>query len=340
MDILLLEALTDDAQAWLAVKHTLHTHPEWALDPGALRRGAYKASAMVLPRQVVVNRAFLDFAPKLQVIARLHGGSENTDLEACRERGVRVIQPTNATIRSNAEYLLGALLLLYRRGVVSALAGVHNQRAQLGRELCGSTVGLIGLAPTAHTLAGMLTGLGVRLIGYDPAIHHSADIWGRLQVEPVSLPQLLRRADAVSLQMLYASRYAGFLGEKALAECKRGQLWVGLSRTGLLDADALAGALKDGRISACMLDGVEAGFAEPGTALHGAPNLFLTPRLGANTHEARMRASWYVAHRTHEYLSAEPVSGFGRLPSRPMELDLPKDMPLNSSFGELDFIIR
>jgi phosphoglycerate dehydrogenase-like enzyme len=340
VDILLLDALSADAHDWLAEKHTIHSHPEWAQDTDALRRGAYKMGAMVLPRQTVVNRAFLDFAPKLQAIARLHGGSENTDLEACRERGVRVVQPTNATIRSNAEYLLGALLLLYRRGVVSALGGAMRQDSVLGRELCGSTIGLIGLAPTAHVLAGMLTHLGVRVIGYDPAIHHSAEIWSRLQIEPVSLSVLLRRADAVSLQMLYASRYAGFLSANVLADCKPSQVWVSVSRSGLFDAAALAQALNDGRIDSCLLDGMEAGFAQEGSPLHGARNLFVTPRLGANTEQARSRASWYIAHRLHEYLSQESVPAAGRALSRPMDLDLPSDLPLNSSFGEPDFIIR
>jgi phosphoglycerate dehydrogenase-like enzyme len=340
VDILLLDAISADAHEWLSQKHTVHAHPEWAAEPDVLRRHTYKITAMVLPRQTVVNRAFLDFAPRLQVIARLHSGSENTDLEACRERGVRVIQPTNATIRSNAEYLLSALLLLYRRGVVPALAGTKPQDATLGRELCGSTVGLVGLAPAAHVLAGMLTHLGVRVIGYDPAIHHSADIWGRLHVEPVSLPVLLRRADAVSLQMLYASRYAGFLGDKVLADCKPGQVWVGVSRSALFDGNALAAALQDGRIESCMLDGAEAGFAQEGSPLRGLRNLVLTPRLGAHTEQARSRASWYVAHRMHEYLSQEPVSSFGRLPSRPADLELPAGTPLNSSFGDLDFIIR
>jgi phosphoglycerate dehydrogenase-like enzyme len=340
VDILLLDALSADAQEWLAEKHTLHSHPKWAQNSDALRRSAYKISAMVLPRQTVVNRAFLDFAPKLQAIARLHGGSENTDIEACRERGVRVVQPTNANIRSNAEYLLGALLLLYRPGVVSALSGARQFQSMQGRELSGSTVGLIGLAPTAHVLAGMLTNLGVRVIGYDPAIHHSAEIWSRLQIEPVSLQVLLRRADAVSLQMLYASRYAGFLGASVLADCKPGQVWVSVSRSGLFDPGALAEALRSGRIESCLIDGAETGFNDEGSPLHGLRNLFFTPRLGANTEQARSRASWYIAHRLHEYLSQESVPTSNRTPSRPMDLELPPELPLNSSFGDPDFIIR
>ena len=77
---------------------------------------------------------------------------------------------------------------------------------------------------------------------------------------------------------------------------------------------ALARALSDGRIEACVLDGAEAGFASRGSPLHDAQNLYLTPRLGSYTRESRVRASWYVAHRIHDTLAgaaAADVTGSG-----------------------------
>jgi D-3-phosphoglycerate dehydrogenase len=106
-----------------------------------------------------------------------------------------------------------------------------------------------------------------------------------------------------------------------LAHCKPGQIWVGISRSQLFDADALAKALLDGRIEACMLDGAEAGFASKGTPLHEVTNLFLTPRLGSHTRESRLRASWYVAHRVHEALAAPRGSSLDQVSSVPMGLD-------------------
>ena len=322
MDILLLERLVPEALAWLEARHSVECRPELAADPSALRKAAYKAQAVVLPRKVVVTKEFLDFAPVLKAVARMHVGTDNTDLEACRERKVRVIQATTANVRSNAEYLLASLLLLYRRGIGSSLIGDRHADIRLGRELNGSVVGIFGLAPTAHTLALMLHALGAKLIGYDPAVHHTAPIWSRLQVQPVSLQELMSHADAISVQVMYASRYQGFINDKMLAHCKPGQIWVGISRSHLFDADALAKALTDGRIEACMLDGAESGFASKGTALHELNNLFLTPRLGSHTRESRLRASWYVAHRIHETLAAPRASQLDQLMSAPMDLDL------------------
>jgi phosphoglycerate dehydrogenase-like enzyme len=327
LDILLLERLVPEAQGWLEARHSVECRPELALDPAALRKSIYKAQAVVLPRKVVVTREFLDFAPLLKAIARMHVGTDNTDLEACRERKVRVVQATTANVRSNAEYLLASLLLLFRRGIGSSLIGDRHADIRIGRELNGATIGVLGLAPTAHTLALLLHALGAKLIGYDPAVHHTAPMWQRLRIQPVGLGDLLAQSDAVSVQVMYASRYRHFVNDKVLAHCKPGQVWAGISRSELFDPEAFARALTDGRIEAAMLDGAEAGFASRGSPLHALDNLFLTPRLGSHTRESRLRASWYVAHRLHETLSAPRNTGFDQMTSGIMGLDSrPADM--------------
>ncbi len=318
MDILLLERLVPEALEWLQARHAVHHRPEIAADAVGLRKALFTAQAVVLPRKIVVTKEFLEFSPALKAVARMHVGTENTDLEACREHGVRVIQPTAASVRSNAEYLLASLLLLYRRGIGASLIGDRHADIRLGRELNGSVVGIFGLTPAAHTLALLLHALGAKLIGYDPAVHHSAPLWSRLHVQPVSLAELMSQSDAVSVQVMYASRYQGFINENTLAHCKPGQLWVGISRSHLFDAAALARALTDGRIEACMLDGAEAGFASRGTPLHEMGNLFLTPRLGSETRESRLRASWYVAHRIHETLAGPRFGNLDQTPTAPM----------------------
>lgn len=312
MEVLLVDPLVPEALAWLQERHDVSFRPEWGDDPIELRKNTYKTRALVLPPHVVVSKEFLDFSPKLQLIARMQISSDNTDLDACAKRQVRVVQARSATVRSNAEYLLYGLLMLYRRGMVSALLGRKISQVRMGRELAGSTVGLLGLAPVAHTLAPMLKGLGVRLLGYDPAVHHAAPIWDKLGVEPVTAQDLLARSDAVSLQVVYASRFRGWINERLLNHCKPGQLWVGVSRSALFDPEALALALCDGRIDACLLDGANPSFAAEGTPLHRVPNLHLTPRLGSHTREAKLRASWYVAHRIHETLSPTAAREEGR----------------------------
>jgi phosphoglycerate dehydrogenase-like enzyme len=132
---------------------------------------------------------------------------------------------------------------------------------------------------------------------------------------------VMAHSDAVSVQVMYASRYHGFINDKVLAHCKKGQMWVVISRSHLFETPALAKALTDGRIEACMMDGAEAGFASKGSPLHELPNLLITPRLGSYTREARLRSSWYVAHRIHETLAGPQVSGMDQLSSHPVDLE-------------------
>jgi phosphoglycerate dehydrogenase-like enzyme len=298
LDILLLERLVPEALAWLEERHVVQNRVELAGDMSAVRKALYKAAAVVIPRRVPITRELLDFAPLLKVVARIQAGNDNTDLEACRERKIRVIQATTANVRANAEFLLASLLLLYRRGIGATLAGEDHSEIKLGRELHGSTVGIFGLAPTAHTLALSLHALGAKLVGYDPAVHSTAPIWAKLRIQPVTLQEMLSQSDAVSVQVMFASRYQGFIDDKMLEHCKRGQVWVG-------------------RIEAAMLDAAQSSFGAKGSPLHQVPNLYLTPKLGSFTHETRVRASWYVVQRVHEALTT-PHSGPDAISSVPM----------------------
>ena len=288
------------ARQWLEARHAVSYQPQLADDPGALRRAVYKTQALLVTPKVAVTRELLDFAPRLKVIACLFDDVDNIDLEVCRDRGIRLIQPANAPVRANAEYLLTGLLLLLRRGFGVSLGGHRRPDIRLGRELGDSMIGILGLTPAAHALAKMLVPLGARLIGYEPALHHSAAIWERLRIQPVGLTELMAQSDAVSLQMLYASRYAGFINDAALMHCKPGQVWVSVSRASLFDPQALANALQDGRIDTCLLDGAEEGFVAEGSPLQGLNNLIVTPRVSAHTHESRLRANWYLVDRLHE----------------------------------------
>jgi phosphoglycerate dehydrogenase-like enzyme len=319
LDILLLEPLAPEAVSWLEIRHSVACRPELALDLVALRKEAYKTRAIVFPRHTKVTRELLDFLPKLKAIGRLIGGMDNTDLDFCKERGIKVIYAGSSHVRSNAEYLLSSLLQLYRRGPAAAVAGARPASLPSARELHGSTVGMLGLSPVAHALAGMLSSLGVRLIGYDPAVHHTSPIWERLRIQPVALPELMSKSDAVSVQMLDVARFKGFVNDKLLAACKRHQLWVGISRRALFDEGALAAALNDGRIEACILDGDEASLPGAESPLSGLRNLFLTPGLGWQTREASLRSCWYVSHRIAEALTTHHT-GPDLLPSAPVPL--------------------
>lgn len=310
--------------------------PQLAHDERALRHSTDMVRAIVVPNRVVVNQEFLEFAPCLEVVARMQVGTDNIDLEACRDRDIKVLQARSANVRANAEFLVGSLLLLYRQGILAAVrpapppssapgssaSKVLAPAPLLGREINGSTIGLLGIGPVATVLAGLLSSMGARLIGYDPALHHSSPIWQQMRVQPVSLVDMMSTADAVSVQMLYASRFKGFVNARVLASCKPQQLWVSISRSALFDNGAMVEAMQDGRIGAWLTDSADEGDSHALPLLRTLPNFYATQRIGSMTREAHQRASWYMAHRLHDALTPEDAD-VNASSSRSMSLSLP-----------------
>ena len=320
MDILLLEDLAADARQWLSARHRVDYRPELLDDQALLHSALYKVDALVVPPKLKINGQLLDFAARLVAVGRIHDGTENIDFEACQKRRVRVIQASSATVRASAEHLLSTLLQLFRFAGPAEHAAA-GPRGLPGREINDSVIALFGMAPPAHVLATMLVPLGVRVVGYDPAVHRNAELWRRLGVQPMALNDMLEVADAVSMQTIYASRYRGLVSERVLASCKPGQLWTSISRPSLFDLDALAEALRSGRISAFMMDSDEERLTAPDSPLRDAPNLHITPRLAPYTRESQVRGSWYLVDRIHETLTmAEMRHQTGPFDSEPMPL--------------------
>lgn len=306
-DILLLDELAADAYGWLAERHAADYQPQLAHDLPALQSRLYKTEALVVPSWMAVSGRLLDFAPRLSVLGRIYHGGDNINLEACRQRRVQVVQAVSTAARALAEFLLTNLLTLFRsNGQLEAWPGA-TQKTHWGREINDSVIGLFGLSAPAQILAPVLSAMGARLVGYDPALHRSDEQWQRLGVQPLPLVDLLQVSDAVSLQVPFATRYRGWLGEQLLQSCKPGQFWASVSRLAVFDQHALVRALEAGRIAAIWVDNDVINPADGDhVALQGLPNVRITPRQAARTQESHLRGSWYLADRLHEALSARP----------------------------------
>lgn len=302
MEIVLLEDLAVDARQWLAARHQVDFRPELQHDPLALRRRLYKTEALVVPPSLRITSELLDFAPKLVVIGRIYEGADNIDFEACQRRRVRVVQASTATARATAEFMLGSLLSLFRPRAYASANGASVPPMRPGREINDSVIGLFGLSPPAQMLAPMLLAMGARVVGYEPALHRSSELWSRLGVQPLAINDMLQTADAVAMQIVYVSRYHGLVGERLLSACKPGQLWACASRASIFDLQALAQTLRSGRIAALNLDSDDPVLANPENPLQGLPNLQITARVAPRTQESWLRGSWFLADRLHETL--------------------------------------
>lgn len=298
MDVLIVEPLDPEVMHWLVARHAVRYAPDLARDPRAFRQALYNVRSLIIPPSVALDADAMQHAPLLRAVGRLSSGAENIDLDACVRAGVEVVRPTNASAASEAEFMIGALLQMLRRVPVVSAEGLL-----VGRELGGSTVGLVGMSPAARPLAQLLCAFGARVIGYDPAVHASDPLWNRWRVEPVGLRELMEQSEAVCVMLTYFTRYHGLLGERFLPFCRPNQVLVSIAPSSLFDEAALADVMGSGRMAAAWFDSLEPGMLEPGRALHEIDTLQVTPRVASTTRESRVRSAWAVARRIDEVLS-------------------------------------
>lgn len=319
MDVLIVEPLEPEVMQWLGERHSVRYSPELARDPRALRQALFNVRALVIPPSVALDAQVLHYAPVLRAVGRLSSGAENIDLDACGRAGVEVVRSVTASAVAEAEFMIGALLAMFRRVPVLSPEGLL-----VGRELGGATIGLVGMVPAARSLAQLLSAFGSRVIGYDPAVHASDNVWSRWRVEPVALRELMEQSDGVCVQLTYFTRYQGLIGERFLPHCKANQVLVSIAHSSLFDEAALADVLSSGRMAAAWFDSLEPGVLDPGRPLANVDTLQVTPRVAGTTRESRVRAAWAVARRIDELLSADTTPHRGQF--KPTAPDEPVDL--------------
>lgn len=311
MTVLIVEPLDADVLHWLSARHAVQFSPELARDPVGFRRALATVRAVIIPPSVALDNMALQRAPYLCIVGRLSVGAENIDLDACTRSGIEVVRPASASAAAEAEFVVGALLQMLRRVPILSSEGLL-----VGREIGGTTVGVVGMTPTVKPLTQLLKAFGARVVGYDPSVHASDGVWARSGVEPVGFSELMRSCDAVCVLLTYYQRYVGLFGERILSECKRDQVLVSLAHSSLFSEAALAHALGEGPLAAVWLDSVEPGLTDPGRPLRHVDTLQVTPRVSGTTLQSRSRSAWAVARRVDELLVSVPARP-GFRPTRP-----------------------
>jgi (S)-sulfolactate dehydrogenase len=257
------------------------------------------ADALIVRNRTQVDAALLAGAPKLKVVGRLGVGLDNVDLPACEARRIDVIPATGANARSVAEYVIGAALLLRRQayGASAAVAAGEWPRAALaqGRELSGSTLGVVGFGSIGRLVAELAHRLGMHVLGHDAAIAPDSSSWAEQHTAPRPLDDLLRASDIVSLHVPLTEGTRRLLDARRLSLMKRDAILINTSRGGIVDEAALAAALRGGTLGGAALDVFEREPLPAANVLAGCPRLLLTPHIAGVTRESNARVSALVA---------------------------------------------
>jgi D-3-phosphoglycerate dehydrogenase len=275
-----LRALLDDDAFEVILGHELA--------PEELRSALADAEGLVVRSRTQVGRELLEAAPRLVVVGRAGVGVDNIDLEAATERGVAVLNAPAGNTVSAAELAM-ALILSVVRKIPAAERSVREGRWERSRfagvELRGRTLGLVGAGRIGGEVARRARPFGLRIVAYDPFL--TEERARDLGVERSTLEELLQRADIVSLHVPLTDQTRGMIGPDELARLKPDAFLVNAARGGVVDEEALAAALSEGRLAGAALDVYDAEPLPEDSPLRSAPNLVLTPHLGASTAEAQ-----------------------------------------------------
>jgi D-3-phosphoglycerate dehydrogenase / 2-oxoglutarate reductase len=241
-------------------------------------------------------------ATKLKVIGRAGIGVDNIDVAYATARQIVVMNTPFGNSITTAEHTIALLFAAARQiaaADLSTQAGKWERNRFMGVELCAKSLGLIGCGNIGGLVAERALALKMHVIAFDPYL--SAERAATLGVQQVTLPDLLTRADFISLHTPLTEETRNILSAEAIAKTKRGVIVVNAARGGLVDEAAMRYALESGHVAAA---GFDVFATEPARAsvLFGAPNFVATPHLGASTNEAQEKVAIQVAEQMSDYL--------------------------------------
>jgi D-3-phosphoglycerate dehydrogenase len=296
------------------------------LSPAELRSIIGDYDGLAVRSATKVTRELLEAAPRLKVVGRAGIGVDNVDVKSATARGVVVMNTPFGNSITTAEHALAMMFALARQipeANASTKAGRWEKNRFMGVELFGKTLGVIGCGNIGAIVADRALGLKMRVIAYDPFLSETRA--REIGVEKVDLPDLLHRADIITLHTPLTEGTRNILDRVALAKTRKGVRIVNCARGGLIDEAALADALKSGHVAGAALDVFE---TEPATdsPLFALENVVCTPHLGAATSEAQENVALQVAEQMSDFLLTGAVANAINMPSISAE-DAPRLRP-------------
>jgi D-3-phosphoglycerate dehydrogenase / 2-oxoglutarate reductase len=259
------------------------------------------AEALVVRSETQVTAEVVEAGAKLQVIGRAGVGVDNIDVEAATRRGILVVNsPTGNTIAAT-EHTLAMLLALARnipQAYSSLKAGEWQRSRFVGSEIRGRTLGILGLGKIGQEVAKRARGFEMELVGYDPYV--SAEQARAAGIELLSVPEIMKRADFITVHTPLTPATTNLVGEKELKMAKPGLRLINCARGGIINEEALAKAVADGRVAGAAIDVFTKEPATDNVLVKSDGKIIVTPHLGASTEEAQVAVAIEVAKQIEE----------------------------------------
>lgn len=266
----------------------------------ALARGCVGVVASTDP----FTSEVFDGLPHLQIIARVGVGHDQIDLDAASSHGVVVTVARGTSEETVADHSVGLILSVLRK-IASydrhLREGRWERSVNLGFDLTGKTVGIVGLGAIGQAVARRLKGFDVELLGHDPVTRPS-------DITCVDLDSLLDRADIVTVHVPLTAVTSRMIGHAEFGRMRRGAVLVNTSRGGVVDEEALIEALESGQLSGAGLD-VFSDEPSIDPRLTGSDATVLTPHVAGLTEESVVRMARHAVGSVVDLLEGKTPQG-------------------------------
>jgi len=305
MKVLVADELSPRGLETLRQAAGLSVDVKTGLKPADLKAILGDYQALAVRSATKVTAEILEAARQLKVIGRAGVGVDNIDVEAATRKNIVVMNTPGGNSMAVAELTMAMLLALPRQlvqAVTATKAGRwEKKRFAGGHELFQKTVGILGLGNIGSLVAQRCLAFGSTVLVYDPHPSEAARKLG-LSVQFVSLEELVRRADYLTIHVPFNPTTHNLVGRSLFAQMKKGAYLVNCARGGVVDEAALAAALQDGTLAGAAMDVFATEPVAPDHPLLRLDNFLATPHLGASTEEGQVACANQLAEQLVEFL--------------------------------------
>ncbi|MEZ6191728.1 MAG: NAD(P)-dependent oxidoreductase [Phycisphaerales bacterium] len=296
--VLITETLSEAAAQWLGERADV-VWCAYDAPPPELNAQLAETEGLIVRTYTIVDGAFLDKAPKLKVVGRAGVGLDNIDLQACKQRGVRVVSTPDANTQAVVEYVIALMLDYYRPRTdlpASASADTFHQlrKTEVGTQLDQLTLGIVGFGRIGKRLGKAAHAIGMNLKVCDILPEEELRKAVDYPFEFVDHATLYAGSDIVTIHVDGRSENRRMLNAAAFKHLRDDCVFINAARGMLIDADDLADWAKAHPGAHAILDVHDPEPPTPDYPLHGLPNVRLLPHIASRTHQALDNMSWVV----------------------------------------------
>ncbi len=286
------------------------------LSPSELINIIGEYEGLVVRSATKVTAEVVNAAKKLKVVGRAGAGLDNIDVPASTKKGVVVMNTPGGNTVTTAEHAVAMLLSLVRmipQATASTKSGKWEKSKFTGQEFYNKTLGIVGMGRVGGHVAKLGQGLLMNVLAYDPYL--SQENAQKMGVELVSLDEIYRRSDFITIHSPLTAETRNLIGAEAISKMKDGVLIVNCARGGIVDEAALYEGLKSSKIGGAAFDVFVQEPVDAQNPLLSLENFVCTPHLGASTTEAQENVALAIAEQMVDYLTKGVIRNAANFPS-------------------------